>query len=211
MDGTLVDNTLVHIRAFEIFCNRYGVEGWQEKLSSVFGMGNDDIMNLILPKEVILEKGIPALAEEKEAIYREIYAPDIHPIEGLGTLLETLSKAGIRCAVGSSAGRKNIDFVLEKCHIGQYFETIVCGDEVTKCKPDPEIYLTAAHKLGLDPQQCLVFEDAKAGIESAYRAGAGRIVALATTLDRTTLEALHQADQIIDDYRQIVDLDRLIG
>ena len=82
MDGTLVDNTPVHIRAFEIFCERYGIRDWKEKLGQAYGMGNDDIMKLIMPAEVIREKGLAALAEEKESIYREIYAPEIVPMPG---------------------------------------------------------------------------------------------------------------------------------
>ena len=69
MDGTLVANSPVHIRAFEIFCDRYGVRGWKEKLGGAFGRGNDDIMRLIMPEEVIREKGTAALGDEKEAIY----------------------------------------------------------------------------------------------------------------------------------------------
>ena len=111
MDGTLVDNTSAHIRAFELFCARYGVEEWRRKLDSAFGMGNDDIMRLIMPEEVIREKGLPALAEEKEAIYRELYAPEIVPVPGLVGLLEKLRDAGIRCAVGSSdVGKTSISY-----------------------------------------------------------------------------------------------------
>lgn len=89
MDGTLVDNTPVHIRAFEIFCERYGIRDWKEKLGQAYGMGNDDIMRLIMPAEVIREKGLAALAEEKESIYREIYAPEIVPMPGLTDLLQS--------------------------------------------------------------------------------------------------------------------------
>lgn len=210
MDGTLVDNTPAHIRAFEIFCERYGVRDWKEKLNSGFGMGNEDIMRLIMPEEVIRAKGFQALAEEKEAIYREIYAPEIEPVAGLAALLERLRAAGIRCAVGSSGCKANVDFVLEKCRIGEFFEAVVSGDMVTRCKPDPEIYLTAAAALGISPAECVVFEDAKAGIESARRAGAGRIVALATTLPRERLETETPADTIIDDFCDITDPDQIL-
>lgn len=88
MDGVLVNNTRAHVRAFEIFCKRYGVEEWQRKLQTSFGMGNDDIMRQILPEEIIREKGLKALGEEKEAIYREVYAPEIRPVRGLVDLLE---------------------------------------------------------------------------------------------------------------------------
>ena len=110
MDGTLVDNTPAHIRAFEIFCDRYGVRNWKERLSQGFGMGNDDIMRLILPEEVIASRGLQALADEKEAIYREIYAPEIRPVAGLRDLLLRLRALGIRCAVGSSGCRANASF-----------------------------------------------------------------------------------------------------
>ena len=161
MDGTLVANSPVHIRAFEIFCDRYGVRGWKEKLGGAFGMGNDDIMRLIMPEEVIREKGLAALGDEKEAVYREIYAPEIEPMPGLVALLGKLRDAGIRCAVGSSGCRANVDFVLEKC-------------------------------------------------ESARRAGAGRIVALASTHSRQMLAAETDADVIIGDFRDITDLETLL-
>lgn len=169
MDGTLVANSPVHIRAFEIFCDRYGVRGWKEKLGGAFGRGNDDIMRLIMPEEVIREKGTAALGDEKEAIYREIYAPEIEPMPGLVALLDKLRNAGIRCAVGSSGCRANVDFVLEKCDIESFFDAKINGDMVTRCKPDPEIYLTAAAALGLAPAECVVFEDAKAGRRGPHR------------------------------------------
>lgn len=211
MDGTLVDNTLAHMRAFEIFCARYGVTGWKEKLSQAFGMGNDDIMRLIMPAELIRERGLASLAEEKEAIYREIYAPEIHPVEGLVPLLESLRAAGVRCAVGSSGCRANVDFVLEKCRIGEFFDARISGDRVTRCKPDPEIYLTAAAALGMAPADCVVFEDAKAGIESARRAGVGRVVALATTLPREVLERETDADVIGETFADLPGLDLLLA
>lgn len=209
MDGTLVDNSPVHVRAFEIFCNRYGVERWREKFETAFGRGNDEIMPLLLPAELIREKGIAALAEEKEAIYREIYAPEIQPVKGLVELLHQLRDAGIRCAVGSSGCRKNIDFVLKRCGITDLFDEIVSGDQVTHCKPEPEIYLTAAAQLGLVPAQCIIFEDARAGFESARRAGAGRLVAIATTLPKEIIVDEQLADVIVDDFSEIDSLDKL--
>ena len=87
MDGVLVDNSKAHIKAFEFFCQRHGVKNWEEKLHSAFGMGNDDIMRLILPEEIIRKEGLQTLGAEKERIYREIYAPEIRPVKGLVALL----------------------------------------------------------------------------------------------------------------------------
>ena len=202
MDGVLVDNAAYHIQAFEIFCERYGVTDWREKLNSAFGMGNDDIMRLIMPEKAIREKGIKGLSDEKEAIYREIYRPAIKPVAGLVDLLEMLRKAGIRCAVGSSGCKDNVDFVLDRCGIRSYFDVQVNGDMVTRCKPDPEIYRTAAEKLGIDPACCTVFEDAKAGIQAARNAGIGQVAALATTLAREELLQT-QADRIVCDFSEL--------
>lgn len=206
MDGVLVDNAEIHFRAFERFCARYGVDDWQQKFSSAFGMGNDDIMRLLLPAEVVEARGTAALSDEKEAIYREIYAPTIRPVEGLRPLLEELRRKGIRCAVGSSGCRANVEFVLEKCGIAEFFaeEARVSGDSVTRCKPDPEIYLMAAARLGLAPEECLVFEDAKAGIEAATRAGVSHVIALATSLSADELRTT-RAKYIVSDFRSVTD------
>ena len=201
MDGVLVNNLDVHREAFAEFFRRYGVERSFDELSRVFGKGNDDIMGELMPREIVERVGIRELGNQKEAIYREIYAPTITPQPGLLEFLAQSQRKGLRCAVGSSGFLANVDFVLDKCAIRSYFSAIVAGDQVTKCKPDPEIYLTAAAKLGLEPKECIVFEDAEAGIEAGKRAGMV-VVALATTFTREFLETT-DADLIIDDFRDI--------
>lgn len=201
MDGVLVNNLEVHRAAFAEFFRRYGVERTFDELSRVFGRGNDDIMDSLMPPEVVERVGIRELGYQKEAIYRELYAPIITPQPGLLEFLAEAERHNLRAAVGSSGYRVNVDFVLERCHIERYFEAIVAGDEVTHCKPDPEIYLTAANKLGLQPSECVVFEDAEAGIEAAKRAGI-KVVALATTFSRDFLLGT-EPDAIVDDFRDV--------
>ena len=201
MDGVLVNNLEVHREAFAEFFRRYGVERTFDELNRVFGKGNDDIMGELMPREVVERVGIRELGYEKEATYREIYAPRITPQPGLKTFLAACEEHGLKCAVGSSGYMANVDFVLDRCDIRRYFEATVAGDQVTRCKPDPEIYLTAAAKLGLEPCECIVFEDAEAGIEAAQRAGI-KVVALATTFSREFLEGAHP-DMIIDDFRDV--------
>jgi HAD superfamily hydrolase (TIGR01509 family) len=201
MDGVLVNNLDVHREAFAEFFRRYGVERTFDELNRHFGRGNDDIMGDLMPREIVERVGIRELGNQKEAIYREIYAPTITPQPGLLGFLAESERSGLRCAVGSSGFLANVDFVLDKCAIRPYFSAIVAGDQVTKCKPDPEIYLTAAAKLGLEPKECIVFEDAEAGIEAGKRAGMV-VVALATTFTREFLKTT-EADLIIDDFRDI--------
>lgn len=207
MDGVLVNNLEVHRQAFAEFFRRYGVERSFDELNRHFGKGNDDIMGELMPREIVERVGIRELGYEKEAIYREIYEPTITPQLGLLTFLAEASEHGLKAAVGSSGCKANVDFVLDKCHISDYFSATVAGDQVTHCKPHPEIYFTAASKLGLEPCECVVFEDAEAGIEAARRAGM-KVVALATTFDREFLEQL-SPDMIIDDFRDI-DVDKLL-
>ena len=201
MDGVLVNNLEIHREAFAEFFRRYNVKPSFGDLSRLFGKGNDDIMGELMPREIVERVGIRELGYEKEAIYREIYAPTITPQPGLLEFLAESERCGLRCAVGSSGYRANVDFVLDKCDIRRYFEVAVAGDEVTRCKPAPEIYLTAAAKLGLEPSECVVFEDAEAGIEAAKRAGI-KVVALATTFTRDFLQNT-DADIIVDDFRDV--------
>ena len=201
MDGVLVNNLDIHRQAFAEFFRRYGVERTFDELNRHFGRGNDDIMGELMPAEIVARVGIRELGNQKEAIYREIYAPTITPQAGLIEFLEEAERKGLVSAVGSSGFMANVDFVLDKCAIRRFFAATVAGDQVTRCKPDPEIYLTAAAKLGLKADECIVFEDAEAGIEAGKRAGM-RVVALATTFDRAFLERT-DADLIINDFRDI--------
>ena len=199
MDGVLVDNADIHIEALEIFFGRLGVDGWQDNIMECFGMGSNEIWEMLIPPYILCRKPLEQWTREKEAIYREIYESRIKEVNGLTALLKELTANGIKCAVGSSACIENVEFVLDRCNIGSYFSQTVCGDDVKRCKPDPEIYLTAARKLGLEPSECLVFEDAKAGIKAARNAGM-KVVALATSLPRETLAAETDNDAIIDDF-----------
>ncbi|MFI3282890.1 MAG: HAD family phosphatase [Rikenellaceae bacterium] len=182
MDGVLVDNMAIHQEAFAQYCAQYNITGLREIIDRCSGMGNDEIMREVFPAEVIEQKGIAALAYEKEALYREIYAPVIKPVEGLEDLLKSLKERGLKIAVGSSGCKLNVEFVLRACGIEEYFDALVYEELVTKCKPDPEIYLTAISKLGLKAEECVIFEDAKFGIRAARSAKVAKVVGVATTL-----------------------------
>ena len=201
MDGVLVDNMKIHIEAFVEMGRRYNVtEAPQTDMSALNGRGNDDVMRALLPAEVIDKYGIEALSKEKEAIYRELFEATIAPTEGLVALLEQLSAEGIPCAVGSSGPKENVAFVLNRCGIEPYFKARISGDMVTKCKPDPEIFLTAASQLGVAPEECLVFEDAVSGIEAAQRAGM-KVVALTTTHTAEQLLAKVTPDLVVPNFK----------
>ncbi len=204
MDGVLVDNMAIHQEAFAQYCAQYNVEGLQEIIDRCSGMGNDEIMREVFPPEIIESKGLRTLAFEKEALYREIYAPIVKPVEGLKPLLESLRKRGLKIAVGSSGCRLNVEFVLDACGIAEYFDALVYEELVTRCKPDPEIYLTAIEKLGLQSSECLVFEDAKFGIMAARGAKVAKVVGVATTLSAEVLKSQTDVDEVISDYTGVI-------
>lgn len=198
MDGVLVDNSKIHFEAFVVFCKRHGVDISADALKPYFGMGNDEIIPAVLSREIEPSE-LKALADEKEIIYRDIFASTIKPLDGLVDMLRGLKDMGVKIAVGSSGNTDNVNFVLEKCGIASYFDAIANGDMITRAKPDPEVFLLAAKLLGIEPESCLVFEDSFAGIKAARSAGMAAI-AVATTYTR---DEHKDYDAIIDDFTQI--------
>ena len=131
------------------------------------------------------------LSLRKEELYREILLEwGIHPLPGVAEWLAELRQRGIRCVIGSSTHRLNIDTSLSVLGFKDYFAAIVSAEDVSHGKPDPEVFLAAAERIGLEPGRCVVFEDALVGIEAAHRGGM-KVVAVATT---NPIEALGSAD-----------------
>ncbi|MDR2439304.1 MAG: HAD family phosphatase [Planctomycetaceae bacterium] len=193
MDGVLVDNSRFHERAFAEYFSQYGIIF----TPNMFGRGNDDLMAELFPnenKERHLE-----LADGKEAYYRQIYEPHIKPVDGLTELLNELKKNHIPVAVGSSGPAENIDFVLDKLKIRNYLDVVVSAAMVQKTKPAPDIYLKSAELLNTKPQNCLVFEDAPAGIKAAHSAKM-KIIGVATSLPK---EKLNETEKVINNFTEI--------
>ncbi|MDR2762732.1 MAG: HAD family phosphatase [Planctomycetaceae bacterium] len=193
MDGVLVDNTRFHERAFAEYFSRYGITLAPEML----GKGNDDLMAELFPNES--KERHQELALGKESYYRKIYKSHIKPVDGLIELLEKLKENNIPVAVGSSGPVENIDFVLDKLRIRNYFDIIVVAAMVKKAKPAPDIYLKSAELLKAEIKDCLVFEDALAGIKAAKSAGM-KIVGVTTSLSK---EKLIGVEKIINNFTEI--------
>ena len=179
MDGVVVDNAVWHLEAFAEFGKRHGLVQTKEEYTKYFGNTNQTIMNSLF-NTILSSDKLNALAEEKEIIYRELYRPFIHPVEGLPAFLENASSQGIPIALATSAPQENVDFTLDSTGLKKYFSIISDASMVKNGKPDPEIYLLTAAKLGVQPSDCIVFEDSIAGIQSALSAGM-RVIGVATT------------------------------
>ena len=122
----------------------------------------------------------------KEVLYRKSYHPNVKAIDGLIPFLKQLSKKGIPMGLATMGGQDNIDFIFESLQLHSYFHSTTGGHEVLKGKPHPDIFLTAARKLGVNPKDCLVFEDTHSGIESAKACGM-EVVGVSTMFERKTL------------------------
>jgi beta-phosphoglucomutase family hydrolase len=207
MDGVLVDNMAIHMEAFAAIARRYGVAVNTYSVLGLAGKGNDEIFRQIFPADVVERVGTDALGAEKEAIYREMYAPLLKPAAGLIAFLDELRAHGVRIAVGTSAPTVNMDFVFDGLGIRHYFDAIVNVDMVRRAKPDPEIYLKALSELGLEGDECLVFEDAVAGVQAAHAAGV-KVVALSTSIPAETLAAAPGVALVVADFTAI-DFDRV--
>jgi beta-phosphoglucomutase len=201
MDGVLVDNHRFHTDAWQQFATRHGRTITTEQYAQfINGRVAADSMPYVMQRPLSATE-LSELAEEKEAIYRELYAPELVPTPGLIAFLTDLKVHNVPMAVGTSAPVSNIAFTLDGVGIRPYFSTIVDASMIQKGKPDPEIYLTAAQRLGVAPARCVVFEDAFSGIEAGLRAGM-IVVALATTHTRHELASTN-AHLIVDDFTQI--------
>jgi len=200
MDGTMVDNSAYHKRAFKEFLKRHGISLTDEELKKkISGRKNDDIFPALFNQQLSKEE-IAKYAHEKEAIYRELYASDIKEVEGLKTIVDSLKKDGLKLAIATTAPKENRDFALESLGLTNAFQVIVGDEHVTRGKPHPEVYLKTAEKLGIDPGKCLAFEDTPSGVESAKRAGM-TVIGLMTS---HTTQELYKADIVVNNFSELL-------
>jgi beta-phosphoglucomutase len=199
LDGTIVDNKQYHIKAWVEFCRRYGVSMTEEQFENKgFGRSNKDYLSEFLQTE-ISDKDDFRYGEEKEQIYRELYAPYIKPINGAIEFIKLVKYNSYKTAIASMAPLSNIQFVLNKLKINGYFDVIIDYYQVKKGKPDPEIFLKAARNLRIAPSDCVVIEDSIIGIQAAKNAGT-KVIGIETYHDKNELE---MADITIKDFTEI--------
>jgi beta-phosphoglucomutase family hydrolase len=193
-DGVVIDSSLQHERSWEILAQEISKPLPEGHFKLGFGKKNQVIIPGIL-QWASDEEEVQELADRKEEIYRElVQASGVHILPGARELLTALREKGIPAAVGSSTPRGNLRAIFAATGLDEFFQAVVCGDDVTNGKPAPDVFLLAAEKLGLSAADCLVIEDAHAGIEAALRAGM-RVLAVATT---NPLQDLHAATDAVE-------------
>lgn len=179
MDGVIIDSNPYHRRAWETYNGRFGIETTEAMHQRMYGKRNDQIVRDFFG-ESLSEQEVFAHGAAKEEVYRELVAGEIERalVPGVREFLEAYQHHPM--AVASNAEPANVDFVLDRARLRQFFRVVVDGHQVTHPKPHPEVYQTAAARLGVSSANCIVFEDSHSGIEAATLAGM-RIVGVRTT------------------------------
>ena len=194
MDGVIVDSMPFHVRAWELYLERMGRDA-SALNSRMHGKHNDELLREFFGQEITLAE-IQRMGAEKEALYRELIAPELEAqlILGIRDFLQRYRH--LPKAVASNAEAANVDFILDRAELRPHFVRAMNGQQVRFGKPHPEIYTKTAELLRIAPESCIVFEDSQAGIDSALAAGM-RVVAINS--HRTTLigQAI-EADNFLD-------------
>lgn len=199
LDGVVVDSNRLHVDSWKEVARRAGFECRDPEHIGKCGLRTVAVIRDLLRWPVSDDEAV-RLGLQKEEIYRSwIRESGIPAIPGVVAFLDAARALRIPCAVGSSAPRPNVDVCLHTLALADRFAATVSGDDVRRGKPAPDVFLAAAAGLGVDPNRCVVFEDAPAGIDAAHAAGM-KAVALLTSHDRSELLS---ADAIVDDFRSL--------
>ena len=195
MDGVLVDSYHAHARSWQVMAAEWGCTMTRAQFDATFGRTSREIIAALWPDAERSEEEVAAMDARKEAAFREILAADFRPMPGIDRLLHSLFEAGVPMAVGSSGPPENVDLVLRLLGTRPWFASVVTGMDVTRGKPDPQVFLLAAQRLGIPPQRCAVVEDAPLGIMAAKAAGMSAVGLASTGRARWMLA---EANLVID-------------
>jgi len=194
MDGVLADTGPIHFESWVKMANEIDVEFTREFFEDTFGQQSVIITRKLLGDGVD-DKELVKRANLKEHYYREMVRDNLEPLPGAIELIKTLKDKRFKLAVGSSGPPENVELLLDTLKIKKYFDVIITAAEVSKSKPEPDVFLIAAEKVDVKPENCIVIEDAPVGIEAAKRAGM-KSIAITTTHDEKELLI---ADLIVKD------------
>ncbi len=211
MDGVLIDSKKMHYRAWRDSGRKYGFEITEEKYDQYFGQ-----TSIPFAKAICAENGVEpdmAMIEEwlilKEEYYNDRFREDYCEDPAVNKLVTSLNESGFKTGVGSSAPVGNIRMLIEVMPCGGFLNEIVSGDDVSEGKPNPEVFLLAAEKLGVLARKCAVIEDSLHGLKAAKSAG---MAAIAITTTHKREELLAHADMVVDSLDEVCPeiIDRLI-
>ena len=198
LDGVIIDSAEEHRKAWQRLAREEGLPFTDEQFWATFGQRNDSIIPLIWGP--VSPDQLKALADRKEAYFREYVRETAAPLPGAIELLSTLHDAGYAQALGTSTPIANIELIKEVLGLQRHISVFVSGETVPHGKPAPDIFLKAAQELGVESVHCLVIEDAVAGIAAA-RAGSMFTIAVA---GERHLPGLQVANIVVHDLTEVM-------
>lgn len=206
MDGTMVDNMMVHHRAWQRQLSELGLEMTLDEVKEKIHGVNEEILLRLFGDQMTADER-RRIAAEKEAAYRALFAAELALLPGLQAFLDEAKAAGIPMAIGTAAPPENVDFVLDGLGLRDYFEAVYHSKSVKRGKPDPEIFALGATAMGLSLADCVVFEDSVTGAEAAYRAGSKAVI-VTTTHTQAEFAHFDHVLEFVTDYKGL-SLERL--
>lgn len=175
MDGVLIDSYHAHFQSWRVVAAEHGRTITEEDFARQFGRTSREIIGAYWGEGAFSDEQIAEMDDRKEAAFRQLVQANFPAMPGAKQLVQSLHRAGFRLAVGSSGPPANIELVLDRLGCRRLFSAVVTGADVTRGKPDPQVFLLAAERLGVHPERCAVVEDAPAGVTAANRAGMASI------------------------------------
>ncbi len=169
MDGVLVDSAPAHFESWQRLGREEGVTITREQFEAGFGRQNRDIIPAFFG--AVSPERLAAIAQRKEAIYRDLVRANVPSVEGASDLIAALAAEEVPLAIGSAGPRENIEMILQGMGVSHLFDVIVSGEDASRGKPDPQVFQIACERLHVPPRRCVVIEDAIAGVAAAKAAG----------------------------------------
>ena len=169
VDGTLVDTAELHFQAWHLLAEQLGFPFSRADFAATFGMRNPEIIPKLFG---IHDAGeMQRLGDLKEELYRQEASRGVSLLPGVETLLASLHEGNIPQAIGSSTPRANIELIMRLTGTASFFGSVIAMEDTQRGKPDPQVFLLAAERLGAAPPSCWVLEDAPAGVQAAHAGG----------------------------------------
>lgn len=206
MDGVICHTNPFHSQAFKIFFEKRNLFPTEEEfMLHMYGKNNGYILSHFLGRKIEGEE-LVELEFEKESLFREIYQHHIDPIPGFMEFFHSLREAKLKTGVATSAPFANLELIAGKLDLFPHLESALASEQVSKHKPDPEVYLKTAANLSLDPSQCVVFEDSFSGVSAAKNAK----MKVVGVLSSHGIEELPPCDLYIENYLDL-QIDRILS
>jgi beta-phosphoglucomutase len=200
VDGVLVDSYDAHFESWQVVAREEGFTFSEDWFVQTFGRTTREILREMRDRPTWTDETIAALDARKEFAFRQILARRFPAMPGAAALIDQLAAAGFRLGVGSSGPPENVQFVLQALERQSMFHGVVTGQDVTRGKPDPQVFQLAARRIGIEPHRCAVIEDAPAGVNAAQAAG---MTCIALASKGRTFTALQAADLVVSSLEEL--------